>query len=128
MTRNRQTFRLLPLLCAALALGACTSTQVKDGSAWAAGQIITNVLDIALDNDRDSYSEHEPGPGLRAACDFACEIEREARVKNRIEEHERRMRRAESRAFQVEFDEFMNRLEAAERTSGDPPLRIVVAQ
>lgn len=131
MTSIRRVYKLLPSVFAALALSACTSTQVKDGSSWAAREVATVAVDVALQVafGEPKYSAddvYEPDEPVRR--DFAWEQWQEMRQDAHRAEVEERKRRAESRAFKAEFDEFMERLESAERTTQDPPLRIVVAE
>lgn len=127
LTENRHCIKVSLLLCAALALGACTGTQVKDGASWAAGQALTIGLDAALGEPK--YSTHDVyEPDEPVARDFVWEQWQETKRDAELAEYEQRKRRAESRAFQAEFDDFMQRLEEAEGMSANPPLSVLVSQ
>lgn len=127
MTGNRRNTRVSLLLCVSLSLGACTSTQVQDGASWAAGQAFAIGLDAALGEPK--YSRHNVyEPDEPVARDFVWEQGQEVRADARRAENEQRERRAESRAFQAEFDEYMRRLEETERTPANTPTSILVSQ
>ena len=113
----------LIFVIAVLALSGCTTTQVNEGMQWAAGEIITNALDIAIGSGKGDEREYEPG--RYRPCDHFCEYQEEVRIEAAYAEHERRERRAEARAFKAEFDEFMTQLEEAERASTNSPVIIV---
>lgn len=115
--------KLLLLVIAVLALAGCSTTQVNEGTQWAAGQLITLVLHAAFDDDDDEPPEYVPS--AKAYCDKACREIQEARAEAYVAEIQRRERRAEARAFKAEFDDFMRQLEEAERASGDAPTSVV---
>ncbi len=112
------------LAAAILALGGCTGTQVKDGANWAAEHLFVMALDVAFDHGNDKPREYKPGEWT--PCDLACERRKEAWVDERLAEHERRKRRAESEAFRAEFDGFMRQLDETEQQSPYPPVSVII--
>jgi len=123
MREHRLDIQLLLTVILALALSGCTTTQARDGTKWAAGELIAVILDAATGSGKAEPREYEPGQ--RRYCDPFCEHREEVRRDAYVAEVERRQRLAESRAFQAEFDEFMRQLEEAERASASSPVSMV---
>lgn len=115
----------LIFVIALLAMSGCTTTQINDGTQWAAGQIITNALDIAFGSDKKYEREYEKYEQTKdRSCYPFCEYKEEARSKAESAERERRKRRAESRAFKADFDAYMAQLEETQQyeAAGSPVL------
>lgn len=120
----------LAVLAALSLLTGCTATQVKDASEYVAGSLLVMALDVALDgperrSDVRRRREDNPANQWNNPCLRACEQATELARERAIDDAERRKRRAESEAFQADFDEFMQALEEAEEHTGDPPSLIM---
>ena len=110
--------KLLLIVIAVLTLTGCTATQVNEGMQWAAGEIITTALDIAIGSgkgDEREYDEQEYEQSRYRSCYPFCEFEEEARREADRAQREHCKRRAESRAFKAEFDAYMAQLEETQR-------------
>ena len=116
---------LLAFLTALSLLTGCTTSQVKEGTGQVAGGLLMMALDIAFDGPErrlEERKQREAVPGYEwNPCLRACEQAGELAWERKKDDVERRKRRAESEAFQADFDAFMQALEEAEEQINDPP-------